>query len=139
MTVGSPLVCMAHLWCVWLTSGVYHSPLVCMAHLWCVWLNEQVFADGAGQRVTQHRQDSAELLQQQYHNRTALGNAVWRRRAKLSGAGASVAEPEPLLLGRLRSRFFCWSEPGPHFLRRLRLRLHLLGKQKRKALFLCQT
>ena len=29
-----------------------------------------------------------------------------------------------------------WSR---HFLRRLRLRLHVLGKQKRKALFLCQT
>ena len=30
-------------------------------------------------------------------------------------------------------------EPEPHFLRRLRLQLHLLGKQKRKAVFLCQT
>ena len=29
----------------------------------------------------------------------------------------------------LRSRFFCWSEPEPHFIRRLRL--HLLGKQKK--------
>ena len=47
----------------------------------------------------------------------------------------SVAEPlEPPLLWRRRSR-----EPEPHFLRRLRLRLHLLGKQKRKALFFCQT
>ena len=41
---------------------------------------------------------------------------------------------EPPLLGWSWSRFFCWLEPAPPFLRRLRL--HLFGKQKRKALVL---
>ena len=48
----------------------------------------------------------------------------------------SQSRLEPPLLGRLRCWrwFFCLSEPraGAAFLRRLRIRLHLLGKQKRK-------
>ena len=46
------------------------------------------------------------------------------------GAATFRAEPETILLGRSR-------EPEPPVLRRLRLRLHLLGMQKRKALYLC--
>ena len=44
---------------------------------------------------------------------------------------SSVAESEPPGAATFRA------EPESHFLRRLRL--HLLAKQKRKALFLCQT
>ena len=59
----------------------------------------------------------------------------------------SVAEPEPPGAATFRAApelepifvvVRSW-EPEPNFLRRLRLQLHLLGKQKRKALFLCQT
>ena len=51
--------------------------------------------------------------------------------AGATGAATLRAAPEPnFLLVGARSR-------GPHFLRRLWL--HLLGKQKRKAFFLCQT
>ena len=56
----------------------------------------------------------------------------------------SVAEPELPGAANFRGlleleQTFCWSEPDTHFLRRLRLRLHLLVLKKRKALFLSQT
>ena len=47
---------------------------------------------------------------------------------------SSVADPEPGA-GAATFREAPELEPEPHFLRRLRL--HLLGRQKRKALFLC--
>ena len=60
----------------------------------------------------------------------------------------SVAEPEPGAGAAGATTFGVASEPEPifllvgagvDFLRRLWLWLHLLGKLKRKALFLCQT
>ena len=54
------------------------------------------------------------------------------------GAGAASFRAAPEL-----EPIFFWSELGAGagvlFLMRLQLRLHLLGKQKRKAWFLCQT
>ena len=55
------------------------------------------------------------------------------KKFKINLISSSVAEPGDganFFAGRSR-------EPEPHFL--WRLRLHLLGKQKRKALFLRQT
>ena len=55
-----------------------------------------------------------------------LGSSVAEPEPPGAATSRAASGPEPIFFGRSR-------EPEPPFIRRLRL--HLLGKQKRKALF----
>ena len=65
---------------------------------------------------------------------TWLGQLLKDENMNLKPVLRSRSRLEPPFLGWSRGRLFCWPEPEPPFLRRLRL--HLFGKQKRKALLL---